>query len=402
MRELKIRYIIIGSATPLYIKNSLNLGPFRINLLKSGLGLSAGVKGLGLGTGPKGHYIHAGRSGIYYRKTLDGLGRKPKTTRLDDRTDYTSEIVKIAPNEKLPTYITEDGVPMRRIISAEMEVLIAKSHSEALRSLNEARGRPSITLMLCGAAAIGLAISFTAQIPVGVAVFAILLLLACATGRLIDAPRRNVVFAYDPEPIAEERYKALIDAIDSIANADKIWFVKASGDITDLHIWKKNSGASTLVDTKETAVSYALPAGIASNVVPPMIGIDGKNCYFFPDCILIDENKRFGAMRYGTLRTAIRNQRMIMESAPVDATVVGQTWKYVNKNGNPDHRFNSNRQLPICLFEEIGMVSDGGFKGLLQVSKHGIGNACGAAISDLGRVTNELKDADPLLITKEA
>ena len=229
-----------------------------------------------------------------------------------------------------------------------------------------------------------------------------LLVAAYAIGNMLDIPRRNVVFAYNLEPAAEERYKALVGAIDRIAGSSKVWFVKAKGDITNLHAWKKNSGASALVDNKETSVSYALPPGVASNVTPPVIMIDGKKCYFFPDCILIEENKRFGAVRYETIRTAVRDQRMIMDSAPSDATVVGQTWKYVNKKGGPDRRFKDNRQLPICLFEEIGMVSDGGFKGLLQVSKHGISGAYGSAVTELGRVTKELKDAEPLLITKEA
>ncbi|TDE35441.1 hypothetical protein E1B25_17530 [Antarcticimicrobium sediminis] len=44
---------------------------------------------------------------------------------------------------------------------------------------------------------------------------------------------------------------------------------------------------------------------------------------------------------------------MIVEAAPSDATMVGQTWKYVNKNGSPDRRFKDNRQLPICLFQEM-------------------------------------------------
>ena len=48
------------------------------------------------------------------------------------------------------------------------------------------------------------------------------------------------------------------------------------------------------------------------------------------------------------------------------------------------------------------MVSDGGFKGLLQVSTHGLSGAYGSAVTELGRVTKELKDAEPLLITKEA
>ncbi len=386
---------------PFYIRDSVSLGPFRINLSKSGVGISAGVKGFRVGTGPKGHYIHAGMSGVYYRKTLGGLGRKPKPATSDGKEDYASEISRIAPNEKLPTYITEDGVLMRRIISAEADVLVSESHSEALRSLNEARERPSFTLILCVAGGVGLAFSLVSQNPLIIGLFAALLVVGYLVGNMIDLPRRNVVFAYNLDPEAEDCYKTLVAAIDRIASASKIWFVKAQGDITNLNAWKRNSGASSLVDNKETTVSYALPKGIASNVTPPMINIDGKNCYFFPDCILVEENKRFGAVRYETVRTAVRDQRMIMDTAPSDATVVGQTWKYVNKKGGPDRRFKDNRQLPICLFEEIGMVSEGGFKGLLQVSKHGISGAYGGAVSELGRITKELKDAAPLLITKD-
>ena len=103
---------------PFYIRDSITLGPFRINLSKSGQGFSAGVKGFRVGTGPKGHYIHAGMNGIYYRKTLGTLGRRPKRPGSEKQGDYASELAKIAPDEKLPTYMTEDGVMMRRIISA--------------------------------------------------------------------------------------------------------------------------------------------------------------------------------------------------------------------------------------------------------------------------------------------
>jgi hypothetical protein len=335
-------------------------------------------------------------NGVYYWKTLGGLGLRSKTDTAEERSDYIAEIAEIAPQEKLPTYMTEDGILMQRISSAEADVLVSESHSEALRSLNEARERPSYTLVLCAAAGICLAFSLVSQNPAAIGLFAAILTAAFIVGNMIDLLWRNVVFVYNLDPEAEERYKALVGTIDRIANASKIWFVRAQGDITNLQAWKKNAGASALVDNKETSVSYVLPKGIASNVTPPMIAIDGKSCYFFPDSILVEENKRFGAVRYETISTAVRGQRMIMDAAPSDATVVGQTWKYVNKKGGPDRRFKDNRQLPICLFEEIAMVGDGGFKGILQISKHGIGGAYGSAVRELGRVTKELKDAEPL------
>src|SRR5215213_3502967 len=54
----------------LYLRKSISAGPFRFNLSRSGIGMSAGVKGLRVGTGPRGAYVHAGRGGIYYRQTL--------------------------------------------------------------------------------------------------------------------------------------------------------------------------------------------------------------------------------------------------------------------------------------------------------------------------------------------
>jgi len=53
-----------------YIRKAISVGPFRFNLSKSGVGVSAGIKGLRGGTGPRGNYVHMGRGGLYHRKTL--------------------------------------------------------------------------------------------------------------------------------------------------------------------------------------------------------------------------------------------------------------------------------------------------------------------------------------------
>lgn len=53
-----------------YLKKGFNIGPVRINLSKSGVGVSVGGKGLRFGSGSKGNYVHAGRGGLYYRKSL--------------------------------------------------------------------------------------------------------------------------------------------------------------------------------------------------------------------------------------------------------------------------------------------------------------------------------------------
>ena len=63
-----------------YLRKSLGFGPFRINLSKSGLGGSVGVKGFRVGTGPRGRYLHAGRGGLYYRTSLDAPADSSEST----------------------------------------------------------------------------------------------------------------------------------------------------------------------------------------------------------------------------------------------------------------------------------------------------------------------------------
>lgn len=62
----------------LYIRKSFRSGPIRINVSKSGLGVSAGIKGARIATGPRGTYLHGGRYGLYYRKKLPGSGKKTR------------------------------------------------------------------------------------------------------------------------------------------------------------------------------------------------------------------------------------------------------------------------------------------------------------------------------------
>jgi hypothetical protein len=53
-----------------YLRKRFNVGPVRLNLSKSGLGVSVGIPGLRIGKGPRGAYVHAGRQGFYYRQGL--------------------------------------------------------------------------------------------------------------------------------------------------------------------------------------------------------------------------------------------------------------------------------------------------------------------------------------------
>ena len=57
-----------------FFRKSFRLGPVRLNLSKSGLGISGGVKGARLGLSARGAYIAGGLKGIYFRKRIGSPG----------------------------------------------------------------------------------------------------------------------------------------------------------------------------------------------------------------------------------------------------------------------------------------------------------------------------------------
>ncbi len=68
-----------------YLRKSFRLGPVRLNLSKSGLGISAGVRGARIGMTSSGKsYVHAGRGGLYLRQNLaSSTKRATGSTRLN-------------------------------------------------------------------------------------------------------------------------------------------------------------------------------------------------------------------------------------------------------------------------------------------------------------------------------
>ena len=54
-----------------FYRKSIKLGPFRVNLSKSGIGVSAGVRGARVSTGPRGTYLNMGTGGFHKRQKID-------------------------------------------------------------------------------------------------------------------------------------------------------------------------------------------------------------------------------------------------------------------------------------------------------------------------------------------
>jgi hypothetical protein len=372
---------------PFYYRKSVSAGPFRFNLSSSGVGVSVGVKGLRFGTGPRGHYVHAGRGGLFYRSSLGRAGQGGAAPAKSSRSSEGPRPIRSA----------EPNVEMIAVSSASVLEMKDERYGELLEELNTKQNAVSSVILLAGFAALAAFIAAAAAGIAGAVVGIALVTASVFVGNRLDSARRSAVVLYDLEPEVAEAYEALTRAFDHLAASSMKWHVDAGGAVRDLHTWKRNAGASTIVDKRATEFDYSLPRVLKTNVTPPTMRVGKETLYWLPDVVLVVESTRIGAVAYDMLDIRWEDTRFIeAATVPRDAQVVGQTWKHPNKNGGPDRRFANNRQLPICLYESIHLRSRTGLNELLQVSTSGRTQQLATAVRRLAMLVGARGSATPL------
>jgi len=353
-----------------YLRKSISVGPLRFNLSKSGIGVSAGVKGLRFGAGPRGNYVHMGRGGLYYRATI------PSSSHSQPRLQPANSIDPVIPSGT--------HAPLEEIESADISRIADSSSQELLNELNQKRNKTRLWPIAATVSTLILFVGLSSVWPNW------LLLITLVAGLAVtyvafshDALAKTVVLFYDFDPEMEEAYGQLHSAAEKIAGCSAAWHIEAQGNVHDR---KYHAGASSLVRRKATFIRKAEPPYVKSNIETIAIGVGRQTLHFFPDRVLIYDSNGVGAVGYQELRVNVKPSRFIEDGAPPqDAKVVDRTWKYVNKSGGPDRRFKDNRELPICLYDEISLSSQTGLNEVLQISRCDIAGAFAEAISTLAR-----------------
>jgi Protein of unknown function (DUF4236) len=254
-----------------YLRKALSFGPVRLNLSRSGLGLSVGVTGARIGIGPRGSYVHVGRGGLYYRQSL-GPRRGLGTSRAGTVVTPTElpAIDSVATNQMRDSssneLIQELSRVQRRIslFPALLSLLVlvagvlsvvgwseffgppappppappvqdSVSLADVLRSRVIAPPSPQIdreTLWLFICAGVALV---AAGVPL--ALYA----------RHRDVTNGTAVLMYDLEADAQKAYSSLTTAFSTFAGCARVWHVSAGGNTDD---WKRHAGANRLVEKK--------------------------------------------------------------------------------------------------------------------------------------------------------
>lgn len=207
----------------------------------------------------------------------------------------------------------------------------------------------------------------------------------------LDQRRFEMELHYEMDEQSQQVYQQLGSHFSSFAGSARIWQYLNAQHTSDI---KRNAGASQLI--KRTAIR-----GISGNQVPiryfitnvaiPCLKLNNLEFYFLPERMLIKRGNTFAAVFYRNLRISGNITRFIEEEAvPGDAKVVDRTWRYVNKSGGPDRRFNNNRQLPICAYSQYTLTSDTGVYEVIATSKQGAMDNFAGFLQQIGDLQSKM------------
>ncbi len=335
-------------------RKSINLGGgFRINLSKSGIGYSWGVKG--------------------YRVTKTAKGRTRTTASIPGTgISYVHESGKNnngsfgrgntpAHQHPVPS-IDNNHYDTQNIVNNVATAMVSEGLEDMLASASKA-------IKLNRVFTIGLWITVIWGIG-----FPIMFLVAAAFLALkIFVKTKGTIDLYysiddDQKAVVNERMQPML----KITECAKVWRIMQTSKVIDR---KYASGASNTVNRTACKATTKAPFPFKANLQVASFKAGKETLLFLPDKLFIIQGSKIGALNYSDINFNAHTTRFIeSESVPRDAQVVGQTWKYVNKSGGPDRRFKDNRQLPICLYGELELSSTSGLNTVIMFSNPNINN----------------------------
>lgn len=353
-------------------RRAVRFGPLRVNLSRSGVSLSGGVRGARVNVGPRGTYVSLSGGGFRYRRKLDTTRSSPaeSTPALPDAPETAQAV----------------GTPA-------FAALPETSTADAMQDVAMRLKRIDWFVVYLVAATFGvLATGFLGHIPqVVVAVVAVAL---AAPIYIWSNERRTARLIYDIEDQdLVDRFALASAAGEALASANKLWHVWWSASTSD---WKRNAGASQVVKRTDVLARRASLPHVESNIEPWSVPVGPQQLLFLPDRLLVREGRRFAPVPYDRLSVVATVTDFIEAGrVPPDSKVVRTTWRYVNKSGGPDRRFNNNRQLSVARYGELVLESDGGLRVLLNVSSVDAAERAARALAELRGIASSAQAPIP-------
>ena len=346
----------------------------RLNFSRGGISTTVGVRGASMTLGGKGAHVNLGipGSGLAYRQRVApplGSGRPGAAS-------------PAAPPPRPPPEFGGAYIPEERLIrSAEVSALTTPGLGELKRLINEAQVRRNVLISVVSGRRRALA---KAQGRLQLAqAFIIRLFTAKAVPGLAEAAQAaedqldqsqaelagcfiEIDFGFDDATL--NSYAALIRSFEALSSCSRIW------DVTSTRATNRIAERTVAHNAVSRApVSFELTSSAIVKSKHQVLGlgnVGGRDLQIFPGFIMMrDATQDFGLVEFHEFTLTLSRTHFVEEQqVPVDAKVVGQTWKKANKDGSPDRRFKENYSIPLVEYGELTMTSTTGLLEAYQFS----------------------------------
>jgi len=331
---------------------------FRVNISKSGISTTFGTKGLSVNSTKNGMYLNTGipGTGLYDRTKISN--NKEKT---EENIETHHEHGKISRVESLESEVlqsdnllelktTLDNV-MQEKIRLSNEILLTK------RNLDGLRKKSKISKFLL----IGLIIPiFNKNIE------------ACEKElQEIEEDflqcKFNIDFELDDE--SKLKYDSFLAAFYDLANSNKIWDKTATIELDP----RKKLSAEQGISLEIVKFSLTKLNTVETDFDIPHFGnSNGHDFYILPSFILmLNDDLKYVLLDITEVKLSFSETLLIREhETPTDSEIVDYTWLKVNKDGTPDKRFVSNKEVPICKMGQLEFLTENGLNETYVVSNY--------------------------------
>lgn len=315
-------------------RKSINLGGgFRVNVSKSGVGYSWGTKG--------------------YRYTKPAKGSSLRTYSIPGTgLSYVSESGKSKGHSNPSGHARGASHLQQAEISnaVSTESVNADSYQpaeyeELLDQMRKAQRLDYLSSWLIATVILAASPAFIFTAVAGVVL------------KIVVRSKKGVPMEYSFDDKAQAAYDDLSAIWMSLNKNKKFWQTVSETSLDG----KTSGGAARGVKRIPAVATNKLPFFVESNVQPFGLRLRKQRVYFLPDKVLVVARTNVGAISYEDVDMEFGTLRFVeTDPVPKDAKVIGQTWLKVNKNGTPDKRFKSNRQVPVCEYGSVLVTSDSG------------------------------------------
>ncbi|MBB5638689.1 hypothetical protein HDE68_004621 [Pedobacter cryoconitis] len=202
-----------------------------------------------------------------------------------------------------------------------------------------------------------------------------------------DKKRFAMELNYEMDDQMSNIYKAFMTNFADFNSSKRKWQYLHSQQNQD---WKRNAGAGKLINRISISgvSAHQIPIRhFKTNVQIPYIKLRNTHLFFLPERLLVRRGNKFAAVFYKNLDIENSLTRFIEDdSVASDARIVDYTWKYVNRNGGPDRRFNNNKKIPICMYSIYTLRSATGVYEIICTSRIGAFDGFSNYLKEIGQL----------------